>query len=119
MSNLSTDILKELLTCTTPGPWTFNERITDTPSGTQEITHEVHAEGLQLFSICDDPTMNNYPLNLPFAAFTPELAQEVIRLRDHIEGLITAMEEKAATGQSVSPETIAGYLKDIVLKETG
>ena len=51
------------------------------------------------------------------AAHAPELAQEVIRLREHIEGLITAMEEKAATGESQSPAIIAGYLKEIVLGE--
>lgn len=50
------------------------------------------------------------------AAAAPELAQEVIRLRGHIEGLITAMEEKAATGSSPQdPAIIANYLKEIVL----
>ena len=51
---------------------------------------------------------------------TPEadLAQEVIRLRGEIKGLITAMEVKAATGESQSPAIIAGYLKEIVLGET-
>lgn len=50
---------------------------------------------------------------------TPEayLAQELIRLREHIEDLITAMEDKAATGESQSPAIIAGYLKEIVLGE--
>ena len=51
---------------------------------------------------------------------TPEadLAQELIRLRREIKVLITAMEDKAKTGESQSPAIIAGYLKEIVLGET-
>ena len=123
MTDISTDNLTYLLNQATPGPWVFVEDIADSLSGTQEIGHVVYAQGNELgdclFGIWDDPVTDNYPTNLPLAARGPELAQEVIRLRDHIEGLITAMEEKVATGQSVSPETIAGYLKDIILKETG
>ena len=52
------------------------------------------------------------------AALAPELAQEVIRLRGEIKGLIAAMEVKAATGESQSPAVIAGYLKEKVLGET-
>ena len=51
------------------------------------------------------------------AAHAPQLAEELIRLREHIKGLITAMENKAATGESQSPAIIAGYLKEIVLGE--
>ena len=47
-----------------------------------------------------------------------ELARELIRLRGEIKGLITAMENKATTGESQSPAIIAGYLKEIVLGET-
>lgn len=53
----------------------------------------------------------------PLAEAAPALAEEVIRLREHIEGLITAMEKKAETGESQSPAVIAGYLKEIVLGE--
>ena len=51
----------------------------------------------------------------PLIALAPQLAQEVIRLRGEIKGLITAMEEKATTGESQSPAIIAGFLKEIVL----
>lgn len=44
-----------------------------------------------------------------------ELAQEVIRLRGEIKGLITAMEIKAASGGSQSPAAIVSYLKEAVL----
>lgn len=45
-----------------------------------------------------------------------DLAEEVIRLREHIVGLMTVMENKAATGSSPQdPAIIAGYLKEIVL----
>ena len=53
--------------------------------------------------------------NLALAAAAPDLAEEVIRLRGHIEGLITAMEKKAAIGERTNPAVVAGYLKEIVL----
>lgn len=53
----------------------------------------------------------------PLAEAAPALAEEVIRLREHIEGLIAAMEKKAATGEFQSPAVIAGFLKEIVLGE--
>lgn len=54
----------------------------------------------------------------PLVEAAPALAQEVIRLRENIEELITAMEDKAAIGESQSPAIIAGYLKEKVLGET-
>ena len=47
-----------------------------------------------------------------------DLARELICLREHIEGVITAMEVKATTGESQSPAIVAGFLKEVVLGET-
>lgn len=123
MNNLSTDNLQQLLDHSTPGPWTFVEDIADTPSGTQEIGHIVYKKGNELgdwlFGVWDDPVTDDYPANLPLTALAPELAHEVIRLRNHINSLITTLEGEAAAKPPVSAETIANYLKNIVLKETG
>ncbi|MHB2252912.1 hypothetical protein [Corynebacterium aurimucosum] len=45
----------------------------------------------------------------------PQLAQEVLRMREQIKGLILAMETKAANNEWQDPATIAGYLKEITL----
>lgn len=115
MPDLTTTYLKCLLEQTTPGPWEYEG------SQFQEITALDDAELEQPVISLDRYTekdLCNRPADMNLAAHAPELAQEVIRLREHIEGLITAMEEKAATGESQSPAIIAGYLKEIVLGET-
>ncbi|TRX62414.1 hypothetical protein [Corynebacterium hiratae] len=45
----------------------------------------------------------------------PDLAQENLRMREQIKGLILAMETKAANNEWQDPATIASYLKEIVL----
>lgn len=111
MTDLTTMHLKCLLEKATPGPWEYtpgeavDERCIGNPgSMTMCIGVEANGEG----SSCGDDDLN-------LAAAAPELAQEVIRLREHIEGLITAMEDKAAIGESQSPAIIAGYIKEKVL----
>mgnify|MGYP007017188286 FL=1 len=104
MPDLTTTHLKCLLKKATPGPW--------------------EAEDLSFCECCIDvkapaalvctPDMDDAPL----IALAPQLAEELIRLRGEIKGLITAMEDKATTGESQSPAVIAGYLKEIVLGET-
>ncbi len=114
MTDLTTTYLKCLLEQTTPGPWEYEG------SQFQEITALDDAELEQPVISLDRYTekdLCNRPADMNLAAHAPELAQEVIRLREYIEGLITAMEVKAATGESQSPAIIAGYLKEIVLGE--
>lgn len=91
MTDLTTMHLKCLLEKATPGPWEYipgeavDERCIGNPgSMTMCIGVEANGEG----SSCGNA-------DLTLAAAAPELAQEVIRLREHIEGLITAMENKA------------------------
>lgn len=113
MPDLTTTNLQRLLWQSTPGPWEYDPGnapdgrcIIDAELWNMCIAVEANSEG----SSCSDA-------ELELAAHAPDLAQEVIRLREHIEGLITAMEVKAATGESQSPAVIAGYLKEIVLGE--
>lgn len=110
MPDLTTTHLKCLLEKSTPGPWAYepgegvDERYIYAPTTGMCIAVEENGAG----SDCSD-----YDLDL--AAHAPELAQELIRLRGEIKGLITAMEDKATTGESQAPAVIAGYLKEIVL----
>lgn len=113
MPDLTTTHLKCLLEKSTPGPWAYepgegvDERYIYAPTTGMCIGVEANDRG----SSCSD-----YDLDL--AALAPQLAEELINLRGHIEGLITAMEDKATTGEYQDPAVIAGYLKEIVLGET-
>lgn len=114
MNNLTTMHLKCLLEQATPGPWEY-----EGPQF-QEITTLDDAELEQPVIILDRYTekdLCNRPADMNLAAHAPELAQELIRLREHVEGLITAMEKKAAIGERTNPAVVAGYLKEIVLGE--
>ncbi len=91
MTDLTTTHLKCLLEQATPGPWEYtpgeaiDERCIGNPgSMTMCIGVEANGEG----SSCSDADLN-------LAAAAPQLAQEVIRLREHFESLITTMENKA------------------------
>lgn len=114
MTNLTTTHLKCLLAQATPGPWEY-----EGPQF-QEIT-TLDQDGLEQAVISLDRYSEketcNRPADMRLAAAAPQLAEEVIHLREHIEDLITAMEDKAATGESQSPAVIAGYLKEKVLGE--
>lgn len=104
MTDLTTMHLKCLLEKATPEPWVKdwdNQHVLFNP----DTDRVVHVES------SDDAR------NIELIAAAPLLAQEVIRLREYIEGLITAMEDKAAIGESQSPAVIAGFLKEIVLGE--
>lgn len=114
MTDLTTMHLKCLLEQATPGPWEYipgeaiDERCIGNP-GSMTMCIGVEANGAG--SSCSDADLN-------LAAAAPQLAEEVILLREHIEGLITVMENKAATGSSPQdPAIIASYLKEIVLGE--
>ena len=114
MTDLTTMHLKCLLAQATPGPWEY-----EGPQF-QEIT-TLDQDGLEQSVISLDRYTEketcNRPADMNLAAHAPELAEEVIRLRGEIQGLIAAMEDKAAIGASQSPAVIAGYLKEKVLGE--
>ncbi|MDK4337688.1 hypothetical protein [Corynebacterium accolens] len=110
MSDLTTTHLKHLLDQATQGPWevedTNSDAITD-QNGDGVLWNADQAVG---WSRRDE--------DVSLAALAPELAQEVIRLRGHIEDLVTVMEVKATAGVSQSPATIADCLREEVLGET-
>ena len=114
MTDLTTTHLKRLLDQATPGPWEY-----EGPQF-QEIT-TLDQDGLEQAVISLDRYTEketcNRPADMNLAAAAPQLAEDLIHLREHIEGLITAMEKKAETGESQSPAVIAGFLKEIVLGE--
>lgn len=115
MTDLTTARLQRLLDGSSPGPWTakndddWNETIVANECGHALTWGDQVRFKMEAGDTNTDPHL---------AALAPELAQELIRLRERIEDLITAMEDKATTGESQSPAIIAGYLKEVVLGET-
>lgn len=107
MTDLTTAHLECLLEKATPGPWKAKD--------SDCITSQ---NGEVLWNADQAVDWNRNDQDVKLAALAPQLAQEVIRLRGEIKGLIAAMEVKAATGESQSPAVIAGYLKEKVLGET-
>lgn len=110
MTDLTTAKLKQLLDEATPGPW----EVGDTNS---DVITDQNGDGV-LWNADQAVDWSRRDEDVSLAALAPELAQEVIRLRGEIKGLITAMEIKAASGGSQSPAAIVSYLKEIVLGET-
>ena len=111
MTDLSTTNLQRLLDKATPGPWEYmpgeapDERCIFDPD-TYSLCIAAVEEGAG--SSCSDA-------DLTLAAASPDLAQEVMRMREQVKGLILAMETKAANNERQDPTTIASYLKEIVL----
>ena len=61
---------------------------------------------------------NNTPeAQKELSQLAPEIAQEIIRMREFIDGMIVAMNGKAESGEMQEPSVIAGFLKKIVLGE--
>lgn len=114
MTDLTTTHLQHLLNQSTPGPWTVKENKWDEIIIGNRAGH-ARAPGEQVRFLFE---AGHPEADTELAALAPQLAEEVIRQRGEIKGLIIAMEVKAATGESQSPATIAGYLKEIVLGET-
>ena len=110
MSDLTTTHLKHLLDQATQGPW----EVEDTNS---DVITDQNGDGV-LWNADQAVGWSRRDENVSLAALAPELAQEVIRLRGHIEDLVTVMEVKATAGVSQSPATIADCLREEVLGET-
>lgn len=110
MTDLTTTYLKRLLDQSTPGPW----EVGDTNS---DVITDQNGDGV-LWNADQAVGWSRRDEDVSLAALAPELAEEVIRLRGHIEDLVTVMEVKATAGVSQSPATIADCLREEVLGET-
>lgn len=120
MTDLTTVQLQRLLDQATPGPWEYKLEDGYIMGDLVEILNGwiQTADGKTVLGTGLEINDEQELRNLALAAAAPQLAEEVILLREHIEGLITVMENKAATGSSPQdPAIIASYLKEIVLGE--
>lgn len=100
MPDLTTMHLKCLLDQATPGPWEYKLEDGYIMGDLVEILNGwiQTADGKTVLGTGLEINDEQELRNLALAATAPELAEELIRLRGRIEGLITAMEEKAGVG---------------------
>ncbi|WP_412100189.1 hypothetical protein [Corynebacterium aurimucosum] len=107
MTDLSIDLLKRLLAEERRNlpemQWTYKG------ADASSIHHDYPSKHEEIYGVkAEMEVIRHSPL-------TPALAEEAIRLRGRIEGLILEMETKAANNEWQDPATIASYLKEIVL----
>ena len=121
MNNLTTDHLKNLLSQATPGPWESLYGVAGVPEGWDEywVILQMGRHRLPLRS-------PHYPLedeeyaNFDLAALAPELAQEVIRLRDALGYLVEETRLAAENSDDVVVQKrVADAIKTTVAKIQG
>lgn len=107
MTDLSTTNLKRLLAeerRSLPSmQWTYKG------AAASSIHHDYPSKHEELYGVKAEMEVSRH------SPLTPALAEEAIRLRGRIEGLILEMETKAANNEWQDPATIASYLKEIIL----
>lgn len=95
MTDLSTANLKRLLAESSPGPWKFHEEEEwehvagpEYPAMLTAIEHAVNgSDGKYLFGNFNDTVLEERPGNLTLAAAAPDLAQEVLRMREELNSM--------------------------------
>lgn len=121
MTDLTTDHLKNLLSQATPGPWESLYGVAGVPEGWDEywVILQMGRHRLPLRS-------PHYPLedeeyaNFDLAALAPELAQEVIRLRDALGYLVEETRLAAENSDDVVVQKrVADAIKTTVAKIQG
>ena len=121
MNNLTTDHLKHLLSQATPGPWESYYGVAGVPEGWDEywVILQMGRHRLPLRS-------PHYPLedeeyaNFDLAAAAPELAQEVICLRDALGYLVEETLLAAENSDdAVVQKRVADAIKTTVAKVQG
>ena len=121
MPDLTTDHLKNLLSQATPGPWESLYGVAGVPEGWDEywVILQMGCHRLPLRS-------PHYPLedeeyaNFDLAALAPELAQEVINLRDALGYLVEETRLAAENSDDVVVQKrVADAIKTTVAKIQG
>lgn len=121
MTDLTTMHLKNLLSQATPGPWESRYGVAGVPEGWDEywVILQMGRHRLPLRS-------PHYPLedeeyaNFDLAAAAPELAQEVIRLRDALGYLVEETRLAAENSDdAVVQKRVADAIKTTVAKIQG
>ncbi|WP_295806199.1 hypothetical protein [uncultured Corynebacterium sp.] len=101
MTDLSTSNLKRLLNEATPGPWRVEVGAAGVPEGWDEHWIALHMGHTSLYDVNRvyvgdrEPQQEELYESLTLAALAPELAQEVIRMREELQALREQLKKKA------------------------
>lgn len=121
MNNLMTDHLKNLLSQATPGPWESYSGVAGVPEGWDEywVILQMGRHRLPLRSPYD-PLEDEEYANFDLAALAPELAQEVINLRDALGYLVEETLLAAENSDdAVVQKRVADAIKTTIAKVQG
>lgn len=111
------DRLRELRAEATPGPWEFHEEQEwehvagpEYPPMLTRVEHTVEGnDGEPLFGNFNDTVLEEHPGNLRLAALAPDMARELLRLRDGVEQLreMCLLERDAARHETPARRGVA------------
>lgn len=87
MTDLSTTNLRCLLDQVQPGPWRAEVGAAGVPEGWDEHWRTLHMGDDSVFEVGYEPPTEEEYANFKLAAHAPELAQEVIRMREALHDL--------------------------------
>lgn len=113
------DRLRELRAEATPGPWEFHEEQEwehvagpEYPPMLTRVEHTVKGnDGEPLFGNFNDTVLEEHPGNLRLAALAPDMARELLRLRDGVEQQITHLEALLTVAESRGHHGFAGPIQ--------
>ena len=114
------DRLRELRDEATPGPWEFREEQEwehvagpEYPPMLTRVEHTVEGNGGEpLFGNSNDAVLEERPGNLRLAALAPDMARELLRLRDELADLRDLMHTHAGYLHRDGQRTAADYAHD-------
>lgn len=113
------DRLRELLDKAAPGPWEFHEDQEwehvagpEYPPMLTRVEHTVEgSDGEQLFGQFNSTVLEECPGNLRLAALAPDMARELLRLRNGIERVLAQMNDHATTLRRLERQNVAFHME--------
>ncbi|WP_305137944.1 hypothetical protein [Corynebacterium hiratae] len=106
MTDLSTANLKRLLDEATPGPWRAEVGAAGVPEGWDEHWIALHMGHNSMYDVGREPPAEEEYANFTLAALAPELADEVLRMREALHDLSEVWEEVSIDPQRTSSEQL-------------
>lgn len=121
------DRLRELRDKSTPSPWKFHEEQEwehvagpEYPPMLTYVEHTVEgSDGEQLFGQFNSTVLEERPGNLRLAALAPDMARELLRLRDGIEVIRDGLNSLADLLARDTYYAQSGYVRDHAKALTG
>ncbi|ACP33608.1 hypothetical protein cauri_2015 [Corynebacterium aurimucosum ATCC 700975] len=92
---MSTANLKRLLAEATPGPWRAEVGAAGVPEGWDEHWLALHMGHNSMYDVGREPPAEEEYANFKLAALAPQLAQEVLRMREELRELRDQLKKRS------------------------